>query len=118
MENQDQEHEAVSTNGISHADWLNEHQSAEEQYHYVESQNFRHSQDPELLWRFGRACHCVYSYSVASTKEVKAAAIKDGLKAVEKAVQLDLCNANAFVVSLYDCTDGTGYHRNFHQALK
>ena len=96
---QDQGHPAVSTNRVSHADWLNDHRSAEEHYDYVESQKFRHSQDPELLWRFGRACHCVYSYSTVATKEVKAAAIKDGLKAVEKAVQIDLCNADAFVVS-------------------
>ena len=93
-----EEHELTISNRISHADWLNEHRSAEEQYHHAESQNFRHSQDPELLWRFGRACHCVYSYSTVATKEVKAAAIQDGLRAVEKAVQIDPQNANAFVV--------------------
>ena len=89
----------VQSNSISHADWLNEHRSAEEQYRYVESQHFGHSLDPELLWRFARACHCVYAYATSATKEAKAAAIKDGLKAVEKAVELDPNNADAFVVS-------------------
>ena len=89
----------TTSDQLSHADWLNEHRSAEDQYHHAESQNFRHSQDPELLWRFGRACHCIYSYSTVATKEVKAAAIQDGLRAVEIAVQINPGNANVFVVS-------------------
>ena len=51
----------------------------------------------ELLWRYGRAYHCFYTYSGAAT-EARAAAIWDGLSAVEKAVHIDSQNANAFVV--------------------
>lgn len=83
---------------IAYADWLNVNESAEKQYEYVKSQKFMDSEDPELLWRFGRACHCIYTYSNAA-KEVKAAAIWDGLSAVEKAVLADSKSSNAFVVS-------------------
>ena len=94
-----QEHVPLVETSIAHADWLNDHQSAEKQYEYVKLQNFKDSEDPELLWRYGRACHCIYTYSEA-TKEAKAAAIWDGLSAVEKAVHIDFQNANAFVVRL------------------
>ena len=83
---------------IAHADWLNDHQSADKQYEYVKLQNFRNSEDPELLWRYGRACHCFYTYSDTAREAAKAAAIWDGLSAVEKAVHIDSQNANAFVV--------------------
>jgi hypothetical protein len=83
---------------ISHADWLNDHQSADKQYEYVTLQNFRDSEDPELLWRYGRACHCFYTYSDTAKETTKAAAIWDGLSAVEKAVYIDSKNANAFMV--------------------
>ena len=86
-----------SENIIARADWLNDHQSADKQYEYVRLQNFRNSEDPELSWRYGRACHCFYTYSDAA-KEAKAAAIWDGLSAVEKAVHIDSQNANAFIV--------------------
>ena len=97
--NQDQASAETISKSIAHADWLNDHQSAEEEYEYVKQQNFKDSQDPELLWRFGRACHCVYTYS-NTAKAVKAAAIRDGLSAVEKAVHIDSQNANSFVVSV------------------
>lgn len=84
---------------IAHADWLNDYQSAEEQYEYVKLKKFKESQDPELLWRFGRACHCVYTYSNAA-QEVKAAALWEGLSVMERAVCIDSQNANAFVVSI------------------
>ena len=87
----------MKSESIAHADWLNDHQSADKQYEYVKLQNFRDSEDPELLWRYGRACHCFYTYSDAA-KEAKAAAIWDGLSAVEKAVHIDSQNANAFMV--------------------
>ena len=96
-----EEQELAISSIAKNADWLNEHRSAEEQYRYVELQNFGHSQDPELLWRFARACYCIYAYSTSATKEAKAAAIKDGLKAVEKAVELDPDNADAFVVTIH-----------------
>ena len=81
-----------------HADWLYEHCSAREQYDYVQLKNFNESQDPDLLWRFGRACHCLYVFSSAS-KEEKAAAIRDGLKAAQKAVEIDQISSYAFLVS-------------------
>ena len=84
-----------------HADWLYEHCSAREQYDYVQLKNFNESQDPELLWRFGRACDCLYTFSSAS-KEEKAAAIRDGLKAVQKAVGINPKNSSAFLVS-FNC---------------
>ena len=99
VKHQDRASAETISKSIAHADWLNDHQSAEEEYDFVKQQNFQDSQDPELLWRFGRACHCVYTYSNAA-KEVKAAAIWDGLSAVEKAVHIDSKNANAFVVSV------------------
>ena len=83
---------------IAHADWLNDHQSADKQYEYVKLQNIRDSDDPELLWRYGRACHCFYTYSDMAREAAKAAAVWDGLSAVEKAVHIDSQNANAFVV--------------------
>ena len=82
---------------IAHADWLNDHESADKQYDYAKLQNFSDSEDPELLWRYGRACHCFYTYSDAAI-EARAAAVWDGLSAVEKAVLIDSQNANAFVV--------------------
>ena len=94
---QDQTLTGMRSEAIAHADWLNDHQNADKQYEYVKVQNFRDSEDPELLWRYGRACHCFYTYSDAA-KEAKAAAIWDGLSAVEKAVHIDSQNANAFVV--------------------
>ena len=93
----DTERRPENNNTIAHADWLNEHQSADAQYEYVRLQNFKDSADPELLWRYGRACHCYYTYSDGE-KEAKAAAIWDGLSAVEKAVHIDSQNSNAFVV--------------------
>ena len=99
VKHQDQASAETISKSIAHADWLNDHQSAEEQYEYVKQQNFKDSQDPELLWRFGRACHCIYTY-FNTAKAVKAAAIRDGLSAVEKAVHIDSKNANIFVVSV------------------
>ena len=89
----------ISSSFTVNADILHEHGSAEEQYSYVHLQNFKDSQDPELVWRFGRACYCIYTYSSA-TKKMKTTVIMNGLKAVERAVQLDSQNANAFVVGL------------------
>ena len=98
----DQDHTFLPTEArsdiIAHADWLNDHQSADKQYEYVKLQNFQNSEDPELLWRYGRACHCFYTYSDTAREAAKAAAIWDGLSAVEKAVHIDSQNANAFVV--------------------
>ena len=82
---------------MAHADWLNDHESADKQYDYAKLQNFSDSEDPELLWRYGRACHCFYTYSDAAI-EARAAAVWDGLSAVKKAVHIDSQNANAFVV--------------------
>ena len=97
VKDQDQTLTEMRSENIACADWLNDHQSADKQYEYVKLQNFRDSEDPELLWRYGRACHCFYTYSDAA-KQLKAAAIWDGLSAVEKAVHIDSQNANAFVV--------------------
>ena len=97
VKDQDQTLTEMRSESIAHADWLNDHQSADKQYEYVTLQNFRDSEDPELLWRYGRACHCFYTYSDAA-KQLKAAAIWDGLSAVEKAIHIDSQNANAFVV--------------------
>lgn len=83
---------------IAQADSMYECQSATKQYNYVVSQKFNESENPEILWRYGRACHCFYAYSSAS-KEEKSAAIMDGLRATERAVLLDPQNAYAFVVS-------------------
>ena len=88
----------TSSNFTVNADILHEHGSAEEQYSYVDLQNFKDSQDPELLLRFGRVCYCIYTYSSAT--KMKTAVIMNGLKAVERAIQLDSQNADAFVVGL------------------
>ena len=85
---------------LANADWLNQHQSAEKEYDYVKSQCFNESQDAELLWRFGRACYRIYHHSNASN-EVKANAVRDGLKACEKAVELEPRNSFAFTVSMH-----------------
>ena len=98
-----QEHISGETrsHSIAQADSIYEYQSAVKQYNYVLLHELNKSENPESLWRYGRACYCLYAYSSAS-KEEKATAIMDGLKATEKAVLLDPQNAHAFVVSL--CT--------------
>lgn len=91
----------MRSHSVTEADSMHEHQSAVKQYNYVVSQKFNESENPEFLWRYGRACHCFYAYASASEEE-KATAIMDGLKATEKAVLLDPQNAHAFVVSSLD----------------
>lgn len=95
------ESQEIKSCSIAQADSMYERQSATKQYNYVVSQKFNNSENPEILWRYGRACFCFYDYSSAS-KEEKAAAIIDGLRAAQKAVLLDPENAYAFVVSSVD----------------
>ena len=90
--------EEMKSHSICQADSIHEHQNAVKQYNYVVSNKFNQLENPETLWRYGRACYCFYSYS-STSKEEKGTAIMDGLKATEKAVLLDPQNAHAFLVS-------------------
>ena len=101
-----QEHISGETrsHSIAQADSIYEYQSAVKQYNYVLLHELNKSENPESLWRYGRACYCLYYAHSSASKEEKATTIMDGLKAIEKAILLDPQNAHAFVVSFMHIT--------------
>ena len=86
---------------ISVADRLHEQGDPERTYLYLKQ--FADLDDPEILWRYGRSCAYVYQLLVARDEQIheQRKVVDEGLKAAQRAVDLNGDNSHCIHVSLY-----------------
>lgn len=86
---------------VNVADRLHDQGDPERTYLYLKQ--FADLDDPEILWRYGRSCAYVYQLLVARDEQIheQRKVVDEGLKAAQRAVDLNGDNSHCIHVSLY-----------------
>ena len=90
----------LPTSIINVADRL--HEQGDPQSTYLYLKQFADLDDPQILWRYGRSCSNVYSLFVARDEQMhkRRKVVDEGLKAAQRAVDLDGGNSHCIHVCL------------------